>query len=136
MAQVIITINYREYAISCENGEEVQIMKLGRLLDDKAHSLTQALGPVNENMLLAMTGLLIADELNETKKALAEAQKALSAAPASPSVATNTTATANETQPSPLLTEETLSTLDDKLATHIDSLSATIKSIALKLKSL
>ena len=39
MAQVIITINYREYAISCDNGQEIQIMKLGRMLDEKAKSL-------------------------------------------------------------------------------------------------
>ena len=68
MSQVIITINYREYPISCEDGGEIQIMKLGRMLDEKARSLTQALGPVNENLLLAMTGLLVADELSEAKK--------------------------------------------------------------------
>ncbi|MBR1372942.1 cell division protein ZapA, partial [bacterium] len=60
MAQVIITINYREYPISCQDGEEIQIMKLGRLLDEKARSLTEALGSINENLLLAMTGLLVA----------------------------------------------------------------------------
>ena len=68
MAQVVITINYREYPISCEDGGELQIMKLGRMLDDKARALTQSLGQINENQLLAMVGLLIADELNETKK--------------------------------------------------------------------
>lgn len=77
MAQVIITINYREYPISCEDGGEIQIMKLGRLLDEKARSLTQALGQINENLLLAMVGLLIADELTEAKKELsATASKA------------------------------------------------------------
>ena len=59
MAQVIITINYREYPISCDNGQEIQIMKLGRLLDEKAKSLTSALGHINENQLLAMVGLLL-----------------------------------------------------------------------------
>ena len=54
MAQVIITINYREYPISCDNGQEIQIMKLGRLLDEKAKSLTSALGHINENQLLAI----------------------------------------------------------------------------------
>ena len=68
MAQVIITINYREYPISCDNGQEIQIMKLGRLLDEKAKSLTSALGHINENQLLAMVGLLLADELSELKK--------------------------------------------------------------------
>jgi len=112
MAQVIITINYREYAISCENGQEIQIMKLGRLLDEKAKSLTAALGHINENHLLAMVGLLIADELSELKKA----QKA-TAAPAAPSPVAD------------------LSALDEELAKNIDSLNETIKSVASKIKS-
>ena len=73
MAQVIITINYREYPISCDNGQEIQIMKLGRLLDEKAKSLTSALGHINENQLLAMVGLLLADELSELKKTVSSA---------------------------------------------------------------
>lgn len=68
MAQVTITINAREYAIACEDGQELRIMQLARVLDEKAKSLTGAGGQVNENMLLAMVGLLIADELSEVKK--------------------------------------------------------------------
>lgn len=68
MAQVTITINSREYAIACEDGQEVRLIQLSRLLDEKAKLLTAASGQVNENMLLAMVGLLLADELSELKK--------------------------------------------------------------------
>lgn len=68
MAQVTITINSREYAIACEDGQEVRILQLARMLDEKAKLLTSASGQVNENMLLAMVGLLLADELTEIKK--------------------------------------------------------------------
>lgn len=68
MAQVTITINSREYAIACEDGQEVRILQLARVLDEKAKLLTSASGQVNENMLLAMVGLLLADELAEIKK--------------------------------------------------------------------
>ncbi len=68
MAQVTITINAREYAVACEDGQEIHILQLAKLLDDKAKLLTRAAGQVNENMLLAMVGLLIADELSELKK--------------------------------------------------------------------
>lgn len=68
MAQVTITINAREYAIACEDGQEIRIMQLARLLDEKAKLLTDSSGQVNENMLLAMVGLLMADELSELKK--------------------------------------------------------------------
>jgi len=127
MAQVIITINYREYPISCEDGEEIHIMKLGRLLDEKARSLTEALGPVNENQLLAMVGLLIADDLNELKKNMATAQPI----PPQP-VATPAPVSVQET---PSIPENALVEMDTELAEQINSLSEIIKSVALKLKS-
>jgi len=129
MAQVIININHREYAISCENGEEVRIMKLGRLLDEKAHSLTQALGPINENQLLAMVGLLIADELTDLKKTIAEA----------PDPVLNSTPVQQAPAPeprAPAITEQDLEEADTAIAEQLNSLNAAIKSIALKLKSI
>ena len=127
MAQVIITINYREYPISCEDGEEIHIMKLGRLLDEKARSLTEALGPVNENQLLAMVGLLIADDLNELKKNMASAQ------PIPPQPAAVPAPT--PVQEKPTIPENALAEMDTELAEQINSLSEIIKSVALKLKS-
>lgn len=128
MSQVVITINYREYPISCEDGEEIHIMKLGRLLDEKARSLTEALGPVNENQLLAMVGLLIADDLSELKKNMASAQPVPAPLPvASPEPA--------PTVQNSGIPESALSEMDTELAEQINSLSAIIKSVALKLKS-
>lgn len=69
MSQVTITINSREYAVACEDGQEVRIMQLSRVLDEKAKMITGGSLQVNENMLLAMVGLLLADELAELKKA-------------------------------------------------------------------
>lgn len=68
MAQVTITINSREYAVACEDGQEARILQLARILDEKAKMLTVGGQQVNENMLLAMVGLLLADELSEIKK--------------------------------------------------------------------
>lgn len=42
MAQVTITINSREYAVACEDGQEVRILQLARLLDEKAKRLPPA----------------------------------------------------------------------------------------------
>lgn len=147
MAQVIITINYREYPISCDNGQEIQIMKLGRLLDEKAKSLTSALGHINENQLLAMVGLLLADELSELKKTVSSApapaaslppaatppaaQASSTPTPASPASAT---ATSEQNTHSPI-SEEELSSLDAELAQNLNSLNEAIKSVALQLKS-
>ena len=62
MGQVTITIDKREYAITCDDGEEAHIIKLSRILDAKAKLLSQSIGLVNENMMLAMIGLLLSDE--------------------------------------------------------------------------
>ena len=67
MGQVTITIDKREYAIKCGDGEEAHIIKLSRVLDEKAKLLNQSVGLINENMMLAMIGLILADELEELK---------------------------------------------------------------------
>ena len=68
MAHITISINSREYGIACEDGQEGRILQLSRLLDEKAKLLTNGSNQVSENMLLAMIGLLLADELTELKK--------------------------------------------------------------------
>ena len=146
MAQVIITINYREYPISCDNGQEIQIMKLGRLLDEKAKSLTSALGHINENQLLAMVGLLLADELSELKKTVSSApapaaslppaatppaaQASSTPTPASPASAA---ATSEQNTHSPI-SEEELSSLDAELAQNINSLNEAICCTSVKIR--
>lgn len=77
MAQITIVINSREYAVACEDGQEARLLQLSRLLDEKAKLLTGGGQQVNENLLLAMVGLLLADELTELKKG----QPALAANP-------------------------------------------------------
>ncbi len=134
MAQVIITINYREYPISCDNGQEIQIMKLGRLLDEKAKSLTSALGHINENQLLAMVGLLLADELSELKKTVSSAPAAQTSSTPTPASPASVTATSEQNTHSPI-SEKELSSLDAELAQNINSLNEAIKSVALQLKS-
>ena len=113
MAQVTITINSREYAVACEDGQEGRILQLARLLDEKAKLLTTASGQVNENMLLAMVGLLLADELSELKK---NTQAAMSSVPAADS--------------SRLLETDTV------LAEKIKNLNEQIKSVASKINLL
>ena len=77
MAQITITINSREYAVACDDGQERYMLQLARLLDEKAKQLTAGGGHINENMLLAMVGLLVADELTETRKKLEKSKENL-----------------------------------------------------------
>ena len=118
MSQVTITINSREYAVACEDGQEVSIIKLSRMLDEKAKLLTQGNQQVNENMLLAMVGLLLADELTELRKSIDNGS--------TPAV-------------TPIIQgydDDTINDLDNSLSSQIQELTNQIKSIANQIKML
>ena len=118
MSQVTITINSREYAVACEDGQEVSIIKLSRILDEKAKLLTQGNQQVNENMLLAMVGLLLADELTELKKSIANGSS-----PAASTIIQG-------------YNDEDISTLDATLSAQIQGLTEQIKKLANQIKML
>jgi cell division protein ZapA len=64
MAQITITVGGREYAVTCRDGEEAHLRKLGTLLDTRAEEARAAVGGVNEARQLLLAGLLLADELH------------------------------------------------------------------------
>ncbi len=68
MSQITITINSREYPIACEDGQELRIMQLADILDEKAKLIAGDSSQINESLLMTMVGLLLADELSEAKK--------------------------------------------------------------------
>ncbi len=70
MGQVTITIDKREYAIVCEDGQEAHILQLSKILDERARQLTEGSRGINENMVLALVGLTLADELQDVKAGL------------------------------------------------------------------
>ena len=105
MAQITITINSREYAIACEDGQEAHILQLSRMLDEKTKLLGAGANQISESMLLAMVGLLLADELSEIKKGVKNPE----------SVPANT---------------EDLQRIDEELASTVKSLNNMLKTLA------
>ena len=77
MAEITLTINNRNYEITCDDGHEDHLRKLGAYVDGKVQELAGAVGQVGEPRLLVMASLLIADELHE---AMAKVEKAGAAA--------------------------------------------------------
>lgn len=123
MAQVTITINSREYGIACDDGQEARILRLAKILDEKARMLTAGGGQINENMLLAMSGLLLADDLLEARQ-----QKN------------------NPTQNEPIvqtvekvvekIVEPDLSPLDEQLAQTLKEVTEKIKTLASEIETM
>jgi len=67
MPQVTITVNGRDYRITCDPGQEDNVIALSRRLDGMARDLTDRLGHLSEGMALVMVGLTLADSLAEVE---------------------------------------------------------------------
>jgi cell division protein ZapA len=69
MAQVAVTLNNRDYVVTCDDGEQEHVLRLARVVDDKVTALAKAIGQVGEARLLAMASVILADELEEARAA-------------------------------------------------------------------
>ena len=65
MAEVSVEINGRKYQISCDDGQEDHLGRLGNYVDNRVSELVAAVGQIGDASLLVMVSLLIADELSE-----------------------------------------------------------------------
>lgn len=83
MAQVNVQIGGRSYSVSCGDGGEERVIRLGQYIDRKADDLTGAIGSMSEPRLLLMASLMIADELFDLREGASSTQSpAPAAAPA------------------------------------------------------
>ena len=67
MAQVAVTLNGRDYVVTCDEGEQDHVIRLATTVDAKVRGLAKVLGQIGEARLLAMASILLADELDELK---------------------------------------------------------------------
>jgi cell division protein ZapA len=77
MAQVTLDVNGRSYVVGCEDGQEPHLRELAKLLDRHVREVAGDLGQLGETRLFLMGGLLLADELSETKARLSAVQAEL-----------------------------------------------------------
>ena len=64
MSQVTLDIGGRHYTVSCGEGEEAHVLKLGRMIDEKVTSVTGG-KPTPEAQALLFAALVLADELHD-----------------------------------------------------------------------
>lgn len=62
MSNVTLQIGGRSYTVACDAGQEDHVTGLGRLIDEKAHSIGTG---HNEVRQLLFAALILADELSE-----------------------------------------------------------------------
>ncbi|WP_374312656.1 cell division protein ZapA [Dongia sp.] len=72
MPTVTIGLNGRNYDIACGEGEEARVQELAGELRRRMEGLAKNAGPVAENLLFTLTGLLLADELDQKNRQIAQ----------------------------------------------------------------
>ena len=70
MARVSLTVNGRPFTVTCDDGQEARIRRLGQYVDAKVGEFVKSIGQVGEARLLLLAALVIADELAEANEAL------------------------------------------------------------------
>ena len=58
-----IKLNHKIYEIACDPGEEARIEKLAEFIEEKIQFLKKTFQTVSDNHLLALTTLLLADDI-------------------------------------------------------------------------
>ena len=77
MTQVNVTINGRQFRMTCEEGEEAHLRALAEEVDARVSRLRARFGEIGDTRLTVMAALTLADELSETKKKLRQIEPEL-----------------------------------------------------------
>ena len=68
MAEVALHIGGRPYIVACRDGEEAQLLALGRRLDAHSASAQRAAGAAGGERTMLFIALMLADQLVETER--------------------------------------------------------------------
>ena len=115
MAQVEVTVNGREYLVACEDGEEDHLLELADYLSRSVTELAQSIGQVGEARLMLMAGLLIADELFDSRNSVKTLETKISDAKSAGDKTAGEVAKA-------------ANTVIDRLASRLDSIADRLQS--------
>jgi cell division protein ZapA len=63
MNHINVTINGRQYRMACEEGQEMQLLKLAESLESRIGALRGKFGEIGDARLIVMAALTVCDEL-------------------------------------------------------------------------
>ncbi len=127
MGQLTVTINARDYAIACEDGDESRIDALARELDRRVSELTESVGQVGHARLLVIASLLMADELTDARAEVERLSARVEALEADAGAARETAAAADRSAAEDQRAATTAQALEDA-AQRIDAIAARLQS--------
>ena len=68
MANINVKFNNKDFLLSCDDGQEEDLINLTKFLDKKYSDLRDKLGNIGENKLLLITSIQVIDEYFDLKK--------------------------------------------------------------------
>ncbi|HEU4961251.1 MAG TPA: cell division protein ZapA [Sphingomonas sp.] len=68
MAEVMLTIGGRQHSVLCRDGEEAQVERLGRMLDERWADADRAAGGLSAERAMMFVALMLADDLDELRR--------------------------------------------------------------------
>ena len=68
MARVEISINHRKYPVVCDDGQEGRVQELAAFVDSRAQQIATAAPGSSDAIIMALTTLMVADELFEQRR--------------------------------------------------------------------
>jgi cell division protein ZapA len=68
MAEVTLTIGGRAHQVVCRDGEEMQVERLGRMLDQRWADADRAAGGLSVERAMLFVALMLADDLEEAPR--------------------------------------------------------------------
>ena len=92
MPPISLSVCGRLYEVACEEGQIDHLRAMAAEIDERAQSLTAAIGTQPEARLLLMVALTLADELTELKQAKDQAEAGLGSISASETAIVDTIA--------------------------------------------
>jgi len=79
MAQVIVTINGRQFRMACEDGQEEHLTRLAHDFDQRIGELRAKFGEIGDTRLTVMAALTVADQLFEAVMRIRKLEEELAA---------------------------------------------------------
>jgi cell division protein ZapA len=79
MSHINVTINGRQYRMACEEGQEVQLLKLTESLESRIQNLRGKFGEIGDARLIVMAALTVCDELLDAKNRIRSLEEELAA---------------------------------------------------------
>ena len=92
MARLAIRVNGRDFALTCADGQEARLRRLGQYVDAKVGEFANELGQIGEARLILLAALAIADELSDANDALEQERSRAPSPAAAPDNATQASA--------------------------------------------